>query len=178
MDWWWWSGLWRLGVGHGVVFAQSQIAVDGEGLQVVVAFGGDEADVVAVGVVGLDVEHDSLVVEGERHIVLFGLAEGVPAAYQETVLAGLVGMDEEVDPVAEGRVVDVGAEGEGGGVAVDVHQGTFGVGAVGVLGYHVVDGLLQQSLLHAVDLDEACAGGKGLFDEAFGIALFASRHEQ
>lgn len=43
---------------------EGQVAVDGEGLQVVVAFGGNEAYVVVFAVVGFDVEHDGLVVEG------------------------------------------------------------------------------------------------------------------
>ena len=48
----------------GAGWMEGQIAVDGEGLQVVVAFRGDEAYVVVFAVVGFDVEHDGLVVEG------------------------------------------------------------------------------------------------------------------
>jgi len=51
-------------VAFGAGGMEGQIAVVGEGLQVVVAFGGYEAYVVVFAVVGFDVEHDGLVVEG------------------------------------------------------------------------------------------------------------------
>lgn len=56
------NGTWPVAFGAGGM--EGQVAVDGEGLQVVVAFGGYEAYVVVFAVVGFDVEHDGLVVEG------------------------------------------------------------------------------------------------------------------
>lgn len=91
---------------------------------------------------------------------------------------GLVGIDEVVDPVAEGHVVDMGTEGEGGGVAVEVHQGPLGWSSVGVLSHYVVDGLLELGWVHAGDLDDARGGGKGFFDKAFFIVFPATGHEQ
>ena len=75
-----------------------------------VAVGGDEGDVVVFGVVFIDIHHDGLVAEGLFLAFDFHFAEGVPAIDGVAFLLLLVGIDEVVDPVAEGYVVGFGGE--------------------------------------------------------------------
>ena len=164
-------------VAFGAGGMEGQVAVDGEGLQVVVAFGGDEADVIAGFVVGLDVDHQRLVVEGQRHVVLNGFTKGVPTVNFETDLALLVRVDKEVDPVAKTDVVHGGGKGEEKLVLALAGDGEsfVGIGIVVV----VIHSLFELVLIHVVHTDETTGRGHGDFLKEFGpILLFPSSKEQ
>ena len=84
-------------LGGAILFASTvegfQIVADGEGLKIVFSVGGDEGDVVVLGVVLIDIEHHHLVAERLRNAINLYIAEGVPATDIVAVLVALVGVD-------------------------------------------------------------------------------------
>ena len=131
-----------------------QVVGDGERLKVVVTIRGDEGDVVVVGVVLVNVHHDGLVAEGLFHTIDFHITEGVPAINFVAFLFFLVGVDEEIDPVAEGYVVGFRCECQEEPVAVGFNGGDFLLADVG----EVFVGFLQGLFVYVVDSDDALSG--------------------
>ena len=128
-----------------------QVVGDSERLKVVVTIWGDEGDVVVVGVVLVNVHHDGLVAEGLFHTIDFHITEGVPAIYFVAFLFFLVGVDEEIDPVAEGYVVGLGGECQAETAIFCFNGGNFLLADVG----EVFVGFLQGLFVYVVDSDDA-----------------------
>ncbi len=94
------------------------------------------------------------------------LAEGVPAADKEATLFALVGVGEEIDPVAHSDVVQRWVEGEA--ELVVAFGGDGGDSLVFADVGEAIDGFFQLLFIHVVDADDAVDGGIGeLLDIVF-----------
>ncbi len=123
------------------------------------AVGSDEGDVVAFGVVLVDVHHHGLVAKRLGFAVYLYLTKGVPAVGLVTCFLFFIGVDEEVDPIAHVDIIESRWKSEKELMVVLLVYAKLLVGILKVV--ETLYCFFQLCLVHVIDSDDTIDGGVG-----------------